>query len=80
MANVVKLTRKPQRFRGPTGKGNKWGCSPKILAQKLGLSERTIRKAIEMGEVKTATFGGMIWVPWIEFERLEKLFDVDGSA
>lgn len=47
--------------------------SPYAASRELGLSWPLFKRAIELGEVKTVTFGGRMFIPTAEMERLRAL-------
>jgi len=50
------------------------GLSIPAAALELGMSEYTLRKAVDRGEVKTISFGGLRRIPPSEIERLRAMF------
>ena len=50
------------------------GFSIPAAAEDLGLSEYTLRKAVDRGEVTAILFGGLRRIPPAEMERLRKTF------
>ena len=44
------------------------------------MSERTFRRAVEMGEVATVQFGGLKRITFSEVERIRKMFSPKGTS
>jgi len=49
------------------------GHTIKSGARELGISHRTMRKAVEKGDVKVVDFGGINRITFEELERVRKL-------
>ena len=65
-SNLVPIKRKDRRLpRRPP--------SPYAASRELGVSWPLFKRAIDLGEVKTATFGGRMFIPTGEMERLRAL-------
>jgi hypothetical protein len=50
------------------------GWSIPGAAEEVGTAYKTMRTAVERGQVKVIEFGGLRWVPNSEVERLKGIF------
>jgi hypothetical protein len=73
MAKVIKF----KDGKGPNKRNRRLGWSRQAVAELLGFSYPTVKKAIALGQVKEESFGGVTYIPNAEVERLKKLFDID---
>jgi len=51
------------------------GYTIPAAAEELGIALRTLRKAIQNGEVKTISFGGSVRITRGEIQRLKAFFE-----
>lgn len=65
----------PNRRHGPQKpQGGGLGLTIKNAAAELSISVRLLRQAIACNDVKTVSFGGRIFIPHREIERIKGLF------
>jgi excisionase family DNA binding protein len=50
------------------------GFSVPAAAEEMGISYKTLREAIDRGQVRAIEFGGLVRVPKSEVERLKGIF------
>ena len=71
---------KTLKFEHPAGKYAEWPkksvgrlLKPTAVARMVGLSNETMHRLIDNGEVETVIFAGYCYIPRQEADRLEKL-------
>jgi hypothetical protein len=64
----------------PTRRRSGAGYSIPAAAEKLNVSYKTLRTAIELNQAKTIRFGGQERMTQAEIDRLREMFSGEGAA